>query len=485
MWLATQYKTKPGPAARLNRSHSLAKGLVGCWLMNGSGIRVYDASGHGHTCSAYGNVARCAGRFGSALELGGDSDYLGRDVSPVFDTTADDTRTISAWIYPRELPGYPYSYIASQGQTGTFDYHIRLSSGYLQAGNTDGASTCHPDALSTNQWQHIAVVFSSAGAIGYVNGTAGTLVDRKTKASLSDDKFEIGRLVTGTGYFNGLIDHVMIYSRALSAGEVRLLYSAPFNMFCRRSRPQLVPRPRNYVNWWAGGLPEIERQWLRETLLNATTSNAFGLGTSMTGGWFWMRTSGCLALFRGPDMSRIDFANMLNVCDSDAETISVPDYVGHQIGKRYCYVARRLNKCGYSERTLRGVAILSFNEQGQLAPNKPNGIYGAKVKPADGGAVKLSWSYCPLGQKSPPVLFNIYCDSGSGEIDYDNPCATVRYRGPGAYSHRSGQLEAGRHLFAIRADDANGSEADSCPELPIDVDLDAPSGAGVLHTESL
>jgi hypothetical protein len=433
----------------------------------------------------YGDISRCIGKFGPALELGGDGDYIARDAYPAFDTIADDARTISAWIYPRSLPGYPYAYILSQGKAGAFDYHLRLSSGYLQAGNTDGAKTCHPDALAAGQWYHVAVVFSSAGAIGYINGKAGILVDRKTKTSLSNNSFEIGRLVTGTGYFNGLIDHMMVYNRVLSLTEIRLLYRAPFCMFCRRGRAQLLPRPRSYINLWPGGLPRIDRQWLRDVLLNATTSNAFMLGTVMTGGWFWIRRSGCTALFRGPSMSQIDLANVLKVDDARATEISVPSYVRHQPGQRYYYVARRFNGCGYLERTLHSAVSLSFDEQGQLVPSEPNGVFGAGVECVDDGTVRLSWSYCPLEQNSQPSMFNIYWDNRSGQIDYGSPWTTIEYQGRGAYSYQSGALEKGRYLFEIRVADQHGIEGDSSPQLWIELDLAAPPDAPVLCAESI
>jgi hypothetical protein len=42
--------TKPPLGAKINFAHPLAKGIVGCWLLNeGMGDKVYDLSGNGNT----------------------------------------------------------------------------------------------------------------------------------------------------------------------------------------------------------------------------------------------------------------------------------------------------------------------------------------------------------------------------------------------------------------------------------------------------
>ena len=454
-------------------------------MNEGGGGQVRDLSGYGNACTLNGETSWCVGRFGSALDLGGSGDYVGLDASLSLDTVADDPRTISAWIYPHTLPGYPYCYIISQGKSGAFDFHVRLSSGYLQAGNTDGASTCFPTALTLNQWQHVVVVFNSAGAIGYVNGRAGTLVNRKTKSSLSGNWLEIGRLMTGAGYFDGLIDHVMIYDRALSAQEVQRLYRDPFCMFARRSRPALAPKPKKTVKWWAGGVLETERCWLREALFNATTANGLKLGITLSGGWFWMRRSGCAALFEGCSMREVDFANLVEVTDADAGSISPPDYLLPENGTDHFYVLRRFNSCGYDERTLRAAVMMSLDQAGELCNCRPNGVIDARIEQADGNAARILWGYCPLGQQSPPAHFNIYYDGRTGQIDYANPLATVKCRGRGSYGYQSHELEPGRYLFAVCAEDEQGVESNSSAILKIEINDEDPTAIGIWCAESV
>jgi hypothetical protein len=49
---------KPIRGLQLNKSHPLARGLVGCWLLNeGTGHKVFDLSGNSNTATTLANSA--------------------------------------------------------------------------------------------------------------------------------------------------------------------------------------------------------------------------------------------------------------------------------------------------------------------------------------------------------------------------------------------------------------------------------------------
>jgi len=76
---------KPTRGIRLNKSHPLARGLVGCWLFNeGSGGQVYDLSGNGGDGTITGAVWS-AGKFGSALDFDGGTDVISVGSKAVID----------------------------------------------------------------------------------------------------------------------------------------------------------------------------------------------------------------------------------------------------------------------------------------------------------------------------------------------------------------------------------------------------------------
>jgi hypothetical protein len=60
------FTTKPTRGLCLNKNHSSARGLVGCWLINeGTGSTVFDLSGNNLNGTSSGSYSRGASKFGS------------------------------------------------------------------------------------------------------------------------------------------------------------------------------------------------------------------------------------------------------------------------------------------------------------------------------------------------------------------------------------------------------------------------------------
>ena len=81
--------------------------------------------------------------------------------------------------------------------------------------------------LPANQWTHVCGVISANPTALYINGALfGAAGPGGGVASNSAD-FWLGRSDPTNGeYFNGSIDDVRIYNRALSAGEVAYFYNS-------------------------------------------------------------------------------------------------------------------------------------------------------------------------------------------------------------------------------------------------------------------
>jgi len=232
-------------------------------------------------------------------------------------------------------------------------------------------------------------------------------------------------------------------------------------------------------------LPQVELNWLRDTLFNGMTANAFKLGTALTLGRFWIRVTGCSALYRGPDIEQIDFDTVLAVAQTDAYEILPPDYLPHESSSTYFYIVRRYNHCGYQEHTLAAAVKLSLNSEGEMDKPQPNKVFTARAEQVDTGKVRLTWFYCPLEQNSQPACFNIYHDNRTGQIDYENPLAVISYKGRKFYCYISDLLEPGRYLFAIKAEDADGVERYSSVHLSIEIDGTGPDAPTILQAETV
>jgi len=241
----------------------------------------------------------------------------------------------------------------------------------------------------------------------------------------------------------------------------------------------------SYRGPWLSKILKIERQWLTDALFNGITANAFKLGTVMSCGWFWMRPNGCTVLYRGTAMEKIDFTNILSVSEQNAESMSLPDYVPQNNSSTYFYVVRRLNNCGYQELTLYAAVKVAIDAEGNLAEPLPNHIFAWRAGQMDGNKVQLVWFYSPLEQKSKPECFKVYYDGGTGRIDYENPIATINYRGRKFYSYQGDVLAVGKYLFAIRAEDASGIQNSSSAQLSIQLDDTSPDAINILNVETI
>jgi hypothetical protein len=399
-------------------------------------------------------------------------------------------------------------------------------------------------SLAANKWYHLAGVIRGQNDMNiYLNSAddGGSYSGTATTMDTSSGVPVFGRWIAPDTdrFLTGNIEYIYLFNRALSASEIALLYREPFCMFARTGRPQLrsgqivnlagtssglssliaTPKTISKVGGTVvctsdcsailslirglevstaghstvNGLlaitrekpPEIEISWLREALFNGMTANAFKLSTVLSLGWFWIQNTGCSVLYRGYNMEEIDFANILAVFELDDCEISPPTYISHSNGSTYFYIIRRFNNCGYQERTLAPAVKVSIDSNGDLAEPKPNKIYDSIFGLTNSNKIRLVWFYCPLNQKSPPVCFNIYYDNRTGQIDYQNPLATISYKGRKFYSYQSSTPEAGEYLFAIRAEDAAGLEKSSLAQLKIQLEPATIDTINILRVEAV
>jgi len=229
----------------------------------------------------------------------------------------------------------------------------------------------------------------------------------------------------------------------------------------------------------------MEIHWLREALFAGQTSNAFKLGTVLTLGWFWSRVAGCSILYRGGSIETIDFRNILVVAEADASEIQPPDYLQHNGNSTYFYVIRRTNNCGAQEYTLAASVKFSIDANGDMAKPRPNSVLAARAKQVTGNKVQLLWFYCPIEQKSRPTHFKLYYDSGTGQIDYENAIASRSYAGRLFYSYRSDMLDEDTYLFAIKVEDAAGTEDASSGHIKFQLDTKSPDTIDIVGAETV
>lgn len=207
-------------------------GLVGQWKLDeNTGATTADASGSGNSGTLTSGATWGTGQSGSAVSFDGVDDYV--QVGAPSSLVMTSAVSLSAWIYP-----------TGAGSNGTYGGTIlvkegeyvlaRFPNGKIQWGfaNTNPGwlfvDTGYTAAL--NQWTHIAVTYDNGTIKTFANGTlvntysgSGTIGD----AIPAQNDFRIGGRQAISQNFQGRIDEVRVYNRALTATEVSSLVSAP------------------------------------------------------------------------------------------------------------------------------------------------------------------------------------------------------------------------------------------------------------------
>lgn len=222
-----------------------------------------------------------------------------------------------------------------------------------------------------------------------------------------------------------------------------------------------------------------------DSLYEGDSANGIKLGMGITGGDFWARPAGCRMLYRGNSMETIDFAKILGVDKVDASQISPPDYVTHEASTTYFYVVHRVNNCGSEEQSLAAAVKVVIDANGDLAVAEPNDIFLVRAGQVEGSKIKLIWFYSPIEQKSKPVCFKIYYDSGTGQVDYQNVIATITYAGRKFYNYQTNTLQPGGYLFVVRAEDTDGVDDASFAEVKVGVVAGGPVAIDILSAQAV
>jgi len=200
--------------------------LVGYWDFDeGSGTIAGDRSGNGNTGTIYG-ATWVDGKFGKALSFDGVDDYVQVSHNPSLSIT--DAITIEAWIKPSSLTPV-YQEILSKGgdynsNNDNYDIYLHYTRVAIHWKNDVYESLT---GILINTWTHIAITIDVPNLISkmYINGNLDKTFTITTVPEANTNPLVIGKYIIGSPYpFNGLIDEVRIYNRALSEEEIKAHY---------------------------------------------------------------------------------------------------------------------------------------------------------------------------------------------------------------------------------------------------------------------
>ena len=212
--------------------------LLGHWSFDdGSGTRAEDFSPNGTNAGTLvGSPAWVDGRMNKAISFDGTDDYVDVGSSSSLNTTAD--YTISMWVYnaagsdlyptllnrAAQVTNNGFFWIYTNG-TNEADLNFQYADG------TNFITNTFSGALGMNTWQHVIFTFdnTSKSLKLYINGNQFSTTRTLTGSlSVDDGTLYLGTYTgTATNYsFQGRLDDVRIYARALTSGEATDLYQS-------------------------------------------------------------------------------------------------------------------------------------------------------------------------------------------------------------------------------------------------------------------
>ncbi|MGB9707732.1 MAG: LamG domain-containing protein [Candidatus Pacearchaeota archaeon] len=166
----------------------------------------------------YGTISGAnwtTGKEGNALQFNLNSNESKVVFGPI---TITNKYTIESWIYPLKFRSPDqYSTIVAQNNR----YGFFLKGNKLSFFHWGGDTLIGKTSLNINQWYHVVLTSNGTHMALYLNGTPDNFT---SFSSLPINWSIIGNDLI-LEYFNGTIDEVRIYTRALSADEVTARYN--------------------------------------------------------------------------------------------------------------------------------------------------------------------------------------------------------------------------------------------------------------------
>ncbi len=213
-WLKSNWQVTPETPS--------TTGLVGYYRLENN---AQDSSGQGHHGDANNAPTYVAGQTGQGMMFNGSNQYV--DLGTWDPSAGTGQLTVALWANWNGLSGLYQGLIGKRNIYANADMMWQIEAnvdagalGFFRAGST-------PDdgdfVLPIGQWTHVAATFDGTTATFYINGSATGSGDfsfgSDTEATVVFGACE----ANGGNPFNGALDEVRLYNRALSQGEVASL----------------------------------------------------------------------------------------------------------------------------------------------------------------------------------------------------------------------------------------------------------------------
>ena len=235
-------------------AQSTLSGLTAAYSFEqGPGPTVSDASGNGSTGTISGATWTAAGKYGDALSFNGATSSV--DLGNPTPLRLTGSATWAAWVRADSNPADDGQIIAKSGASnGSLSWQFKTSPDtgpHTFAVGVSGNGSSMTQRYSTtvralDTWYHVAGVYdATARSLDiYVNGVLDNgVLSGTVPASMFDSGVSatIGQRSSGGFNFDGTIDELQIFNRALSASEIQTVMNTPIEPPVSDTQPPTEP----------------------------------------------------------------------------------------------------------------------------------------------------------------------------------------------------------------------------------------------------
>ncbi|VVB60242.1 Concanavalin A-like lectin/glucanases superfamily protein [uncultured archaeon] len=206
-------------------------GLVGYWKFDeGQGTAAHDSSGNGNDgmlLPAGSPPQWVDGKLGKGLQFDGVGDYVNAGASSMFNM--NNVITIETWVYPSPSSSFSGLVSKKQWDGDVIGYHLaRTSTGniYFAWGNGTVKDTLASAPVPNNIWTNVVATFDNGKSSIYINGINTSKTSAVSSIANTGYYLSIGSTQGATYPFNGTIDEVRIYNKALTPDDTISLRAA-------------------------------------------------------------------------------------------------------------------------------------------------------------------------------------------------------------------------------------------------------------------
>ena len=227
-------QTTSSPAVSVTVSNTAAppaSGLIAAYAFDeGTGTTAADETGKGHTGTITAATWTPAGKNNGALSFNGTNAWV--TVADANDLDLTNGLTLEAWVRPNALSGWS-TVMMKESTSTTLAYTLYANNGVPRPAFTASISGGDREALGSasvpiGTWTHLAATYDGVTMRLYVNGVQVGSRAQTGNIVVSARQLRIGgNGVWSDEFFNGLIDDVRVYNRALSAAEIQADMNTP------------------------------------------------------------------------------------------------------------------------------------------------------------------------------------------------------------------------------------------------------------------